>query len=85
MLAGLAAAALTPTPCTAILIGRQLPPTTGHSNTVAVPLDDVTAVGVKLSVIAHVPGPVKPPPAPQVLKLNPNGTLIPEPDATSAR
>ena len=68
-----------------MLIGRQLPPTTGHSNTVAVPLDELTLVGVKLSVIVHVPGPVKPPPAPHVLKLNPNGTLIPLPDATSAR
>ena len=77
MLLGLAEAMLTPLPWTAILIGRQLPPTTGHSNTVVVPLDDVAAVGEKLCVIVHVPGPVKPPPAPQVSKLEPERHVDP--------
>ena len=57
MLAGFAAATLTPLPCTAMLIGRQVPPTTGHSNTDVDPLDELTLVGVKLSVTVHVPGP----------------------------
>lgn len=35
------------------------------------------------SVTVHVPGPVNPLPAPQVLKLNENGALRPEPDAIS--
>ena len=36
-------------------------------------------------MIVHVPGPVKPPPAPHASKSNPNGGLSPLPDATDAR
>ena len=56
MLLGLAAARLMPVPCTATGIPMQVPPTTGHSKTFIVPLDGPAAVGVKLSVIVHVPG-----------------------------
>ena len=46
----------------------QVPPATGHSKTLVVPLEVVSAVGVKRSLTLQVPGPVKPPPVPQVSK-----------------
>ena len=55
------------------------PPATGHSNTFVVPIDGPTAVGENVSLTVQVPGPVKPPPAPQVPKSNPNGALSPSP------
>src|SRR3954469_23121922 len=58
------------------------PPAIGHSKTLVVPLELVAAVGRKLCLTLHVPGPVKPPPAPHVSKSNENGTLIPDPDAS---
>ena len=63
----------------------QVPPATGHSNTFVVPLAVATAVGVKRSLTLQSPGPVKPPPVPQVSKSKANGALSPEPDATSVR
>src|SRR3954465_6921385 len=58
------------------------PPAIGHSNTFVVPLDAVSAVGVNRCLTLHVPGPGKPPPAPQVSKSKTNGGLIPDPDAS---
>ena len=63
----------------------QEPPAIGHSNTLVVPFDVVRAVGVNRSLTLQVPGPWNPPPAPQVLKSNPNGALMPLPDAISVR
>ena len=62
-----------------------MPPTTGHSKTFSVPLAGPAAVGENSRLIVHVPGPVKPPPAPHVSKSNANGGLSPLPDATSVR
>ena len=80
---GLADATLTPAPCTSNGMPVQLPPATGHSNTFVVPDAAATDVGANRSVTVHVPGPVNPPPAPQLPKSNANGALSPEPDATS--
>ena len=63
----------------------QVPPATGHSKTLVVPLEVVSAVGVKRSLTLQLPGPVKPPPVPQVSKSKANGALSPEPEATSVR
>ena len=83
---GLAAATLIAgARCTVNVIGRQVPPAIGHSNTVVCRSKEPTLVGVKRSVTLQVPGPAKPPPAPQVSKSKPNGALIPEPEAISVR
>jgi hypothetical protein len=75
-------ATVTPVPDTVYGIATQLPPPVGHSRTLVVPLEAVAAVGVKRWSTVQVPGPVKPPPAPQVPKSNPNGALIPLPEAS---
>jgi hypothetical protein len=86
MLAGLAAARLTPWPWTLNGIGsRQLPPATGHSNTVVVLLAPPAVVGANVSLTLQVPGPVKPPPVPHVSKSKLNGVFNPLPEATSVR
>ena len=63
----------------------QLPPATGHWKTLVEPLEVAVVVGVKRCLTLQVPGPVKPPPAPQVSKLKPKGALIPVPEAISVR
>ena len=75
-LAGLAAKTLIPAPWTGRLIGRQLPPATGHSKMVKALLELEIAVGVYDSVTLHVPGPRK---LAQGPKEKPNGALIPLP------
>ena len=80
---GVADAVLTPVPLTLKGMPIQVPPTTGHSNTFVVALLGPTAVGVYRSDTVHVPGPVNPPPVPQVPKSNANGAFSPDPDATS--
>ena len=82
---GLADAVLTPLPLSLNGMPIHVPPTTGHSNTFVVPDEGVTAVGVYVSRTVHVPGPVNPPPVPQVLKSKLNGAFSPDPDATSVR
>ena len=74
----------TPFPLSGIEIGRQLPPPVGHSKTRSVSTAGPGLVGVKLSLTVQVPGPVKPPPAPQVSKSKWKGALRP-PLATSVR
>src|SRR5438034_128659 len=76
---------LTPVPDSVNGIAMQAPPTRGHSNTFVVPFELVSAVGVKLSLTVQVPGPVKPPPVPQLSKSNANGAFNPDPDATGVR
>ena len=78
---GTAEATLTPVPLTVNGTATHDPPPTGHSNTLVVPFDVAKAVGWYDSVTMQLPGPMKPPAAPQVLKENPNGTLMPLPDA----
>src|SRR6187402_372563 len=63
----------------------QLPPPTGHWKTLVVALDEAVVVGVNCWTTVQVPGPVKPPPAPQVSNENPNGALIPDPEAICVR
>src|SRR3954447_14646524 len=81
-LLGLAPPAWTPVPETLKGIGMQVPPAIGHSKTFVVPDDEVAEVGRKDCLTLQVPGPVKPPPAPQVSKSKLNGTLIPLPEAS---
>src|SRR5689334_11041017 len=78
-LVGSASLTLMPVPLTGMLIGMHDPPATGHSNMTSVPLD---ALGVKLSIALHVPGPGNPPFAPHASKLKWNGALRPLPDAS---
>src|SRR5438128_11061808 len=79
---GLAVARLMPVPLTVKGMGMQLPPAMGHSKTLVVPVELLRAVGLKLSLMVHVPGPEKRPPAPQVSKSNENGELMPLPLAS---
>jgi hypothetical protein len=62
-------------------MATQLPPPTGHWKTFTVPLEAIRAVGVNDCFTVHVPGPVKPPPAPHVSKANEKGALSPDPEA----
>ena len=80
---GFADAAVTPVPESGTGIPMQEPPATGHSKTFSVSLAAPAVVGSKLSLIVQVPGPVKPPPAPQASKSNEKGGLRP-PEATDA-
>ena len=70
----------TPVPDTEYGIGKQVPPTFGHSNTLVVPDDDDVSVGENFWVTLQVPGPGNELHVPN-WKLN--GTLIPLPDARS--
>src|ERR1044071_1103737 len=81
-LVGSASLTLMPVPLTGMLIGMHDPPANGHSNMTSVPLDALAAVGVKLSIAWHVPGPGNPPFAPHASKLKWNGALRPLPDAS---
>src|SRR5438105_15836560 len=82
---GLAVARLMPVPVTLNGVAMQLPPAIGHSKTLVVPLEAPIAVGRNVSLTLQVPGPAKPPPAPQVSKSKENGTLMPEPLASCVR
>src|SRR4051812_5062335 len=82
---GIAAAVTTPLPRLVYDSATQEPPPTGHSNTLVVPDTTPAAVGVSFSITVQVPGPVKPPPTPQVPKSKLNGTLMPVPEASSVR
>src|SRR5438128_2540615 len=80
-----AVAVWTPVPLTVKGMAMQLPPAMGHSKTLVVPVEVVGAVGLKVSLMVQVPGPAKPPPAPQVSKSKENGELMPYPMVSRAR